>query len=240
MYEIDTKELIKAQSSDDKSLTNIIEKNSGLLWSIVKRFLGRGYDKEELYQIACIGFIKAIKRFDINYEVRLSTYAVPYILGEIKRFLRDDGMIKISRSLKELNMKVKEIQREYLVKKGEEIGIIEIAKILKVSKEEIAMAMETEKPLESIDQENYRSENEGETKISKISNGKDETSLLIDKLCLNELINKLKEREKQIILLRYYRGKTQTEVAKMLGISQVQISRIEKKVLEEMRENIKN
>lgn len=165
---------------------------------------------------------------------------MPYILGEIKRFIRDDGPIKVSRSLKELNTKIKEIQREYLLKKGEEIGIIEIARILKVSKEEIAMAQEAVRPLESVDQENYEEDQNGETKISKISNGKDETALLVDKICLSNMINELKEKEKQIILLRYYRGKTQNEVAKMLGISQVQISRIEKKILQGMREKMVN
>ena len=238
MYEIKTEEILKAQNNDKEAMANIIEINSGLLWSIVKRFLGRGYDAEELYQIACIGFIKSIKRFDTSLNLRLSTYAVPYIMGEIKRFIRDDGPIKVSRSLKELSAKVKEVQREYLCKKGEEINISEISKILKVSKEEIAMAMESERPLESINEENYDNESNGESKISKISNGKDETAILIDKICINNLIEQLEAREKQIILLRYYRGKTQSEVAKMLGITQVQVSRIEKKILLNMKEKI--
>ena len=231
MYEIKTEEILKAQNNDNEAMTNIIEKNSGLLWSIVKRFLGRGYDSEELYQIACIGFIKSMKRFDTSLNLRLSTYAVPYIMGEIKRFIRDDGPIKVSRSLKELSSKIKEIQREYLCQKGEDINISEISKILKVSKEEIAMALEAERPLESINEESYDNDSKGETKVSKISNGKDETAALIDKICVNNLINELDTREKQIILLRYYRGKTQSEVAKLLGITQVQISRIEKKIL---------
>lgn len=238
MYEIKTEEILKAQNGDKDAMANIIEVNSGLLWSIIKRFLGRGYEAEELYQIACMGFIKSIKRFDISLNLRLSTYAVPYIMGEIKRFIRDDGPIKVSRSLKELSSKVKEIQREYLCKKGEDINISEISKILKVSKEEIAMALESERPLESISEENYNSDSNGETKISKISNGKDETAILIDKICVNDLINELEDREKQIILLRYYRGKTQSEVAKLLGISQVQVSRIEKKTILNMREKI--
>ena len=148
------------------------------------------------------------------------------------------GPIKVSRSLKELSTKIKEIQREYLCKKGEDIGITQISQILKISKEEIAMALESERPLESINEESYDNESNGETKISKISNGKDETAILIDKICINNLINELEAREKQIILLRYYRGKTQTEVAKLLGITQVQISRIEKKILLGMREKI--
>jgi len=238
MYEIKTEEILKAQNNDKEAMTNIIEKNSGLLWSIVKRFLGRGYDGEELYQIACIGFIKSIKRFNVSLNLQLSTYAVPYIMGEIKRFIRDDGPIKISRSLKELSNKIKEVQREYLCKKGEEINISQISKILKVSKEEIAMAMESERPVESMNEESYDNDSNGETKISKISNGKDETGMLIDKICVNNLINELDKRDKQIILLRYYRGKTQTEVAKILGVTQVQVSRIEKKILLRMKEKI--
>lgn len=148
------------------------------------------------------------------------------------------GPIKISRSIKELLTKIKEIQREYLSKKGEDINISQIAKILKVSKEEIAMALESERTLESIDEESYDNDSNGETKISKISNGKDETALIIDKICISNLIEELEVREKQIILLRYYRGKTQTEVAKMLGVTQVQVSRLEKKILSNMREKI--
>lgn len=149
------------------------------------------------------------------------------------------GPIKVSRSLKELNVKIKEIQREYLVKKGKELSILEISKILKVSKEEIAMAQEAERPLESVDEENYN-EKSGETKVSKISNGKNEEQILVDKLCLNELINNLEKRERQIIILRYFQEKTQAQVAKMLGISQVQISRIEKKILQKMKQKIVN
>ena len=202
MYEIETKDLIEAQKGNNEALTKIIKTNDGLIWSIIKRFLGRGYEAEELYQIACIGFIKAIKRFDLNFNVKISTYAVPYILGEVKRFIRDDGLIKVSRSLKELYIKVKEIQNEYLNKNGEEISIEEVAKILKVSKEEIAMALDAANSVESIDKENYEDDTGGETKVSKIGTGKDETLNLINKMCLNELINNLEEREKKIIVLR--------------------------------------
>lgn len=148
------------------------------------------------------------------------------------------GPIKISRSVKELLNKIKEVQREYLSKKGEDINISQIAKILKVSKEEVAMALESERTLESIDEESYENDSNGETKISKISNGEDETALLIDKICISSLIKELQARERQIILLRYYRGKTQTEVASLLGITQVQVSRIEKKILLNMREKM--
>jgi len=148
------------------------------------------------------------------------------------------GPIKVSRSLKELCAKIKEIQREYLNNKGEEINISQIAKILKVSKEDIAMALESERPIESIDQEAYDDNSKGETKIGKIDNGKDETGELVNKICLSDLIKNLNEREQKIIILRYYKEKTQTEVAKILGITQVQVSRLEKKILLNMRQKI--
>lgn len=180
------------------------------------------------------GFIKSIRRFDTNFEVQLSTYAVPYILGEIKRFIRDDGPIKVSRSTKELCVKIREIQKEYLNKKGEEIKIEEIAKILKVSKEEIAVALDSVNCVDSIYDTNYKDDNEGNI-LYKIPSNNDGEKNLIDKIVLKDAIERLNERDKKIILLRYYKGSTQMQVAKILGISQVQVSRIEKKVLSDMR-----
>lgn len=237
MYEVETEEIIKAQNKSEEALTNLVEKNSGLVWSIVKRFSGRGHSTEDLYQIGCIGLIKAIQRFDANYNVKLSTYAVPYIIGEIKRFIRDDGPIKVSRSIKELAMKIIEIQRENLNKTGKELQINELAKRLGIEKENIVVAMDAIKRPESIDEEIY-DEVGGETKASRISTNKDETEKTINKLCVQELIEELNEDEKQIILLRYYKGKTQAEVAQRLKISQVQVSRIEKRTLLKMRSKI--
>ena len=237
MYEIDSEEIVRAQNNDKDAMTKIIKKNSGLIWSIVKRFLGRGYDKEELEQIAYIGFIKAIKGFDTSLDFKLSTYAVPYIIGEIKRFIRDDGAIKVSRSIKELSTKIGQLQRDYLIRQGKEITIEELSKELNVEKEDIVVALDSQKNIESIDKNIYDEEN-GESRISKISSQKDETNILIDKLCIEELINKLETRDKKIILLRYYKGKTQTEVAKLLGITQVQVSRLEKRILDQMKEKI--
>ncbi len=237
MYEVETEEIIKAQNKSEEALTNLVEKNSGLVWSIVKRFSGRGHSTEDLYQIGCIGLIKAIQRFDANYNAKLSTYAVPYIIGEIKRFIRDDGPIKVSRSIKELAMKIIEIQRENLNKTGKELQINELAKRLGIEKENIVVAMDAIKRPESIDEEIY-DEVGGETKASRISTNKDETEKTINKLCVQELIEELNEDEKQIILLRYYKGKTQAEVAQRLKISQVQVSRIEKKTLLKMRSKI--
>lgn len=237
MYETNTKDIIEAQNKSEEAMNKIVLNNSGLIWSIVNRFLGRGYSKEELYQIGCIGLIKAVQRFDTSFEVKISTFAVPYIMGEIKRFLRDDGPIKISRSIKELGAKIREVQRDYLIKNGKDIKISEIAQILNVSTEDIAVALDATKPIDSIDEYAYEGE-EKESKISKISNNKDDVGDLINKITIKKLIKELDSREQQIIVLRYFKEKTQTEVAKTLGISQVQVSRIEKKVLLEMRKKI--
>ena len=237
MYEGETEDIIKAQNKSEEALARVIEANSGLIWSAVQRFSGRGHAMEDLYQIGCIGLIKAIQRFDTSYNVRISTYAVPYIIGEIKRFIRDDGPIKISRSIKELATKINELQRQHINKTGEEMKITELAESLNVTKEEIVVALDANRKPESIDEELYN-ETGGETKISKISTNKDETGNIINKLCIQELINELNDREKRIIILRYYKGKTQSEVAEKLGITQVQVSRIEKKILLDLRRKI--
>ena len=236
MYENDMKTIQRAQNGSKDDMTKLVEDNNGLIWSIVKRFTGRGYDIEDLYQIACIGFIKSIQRFDTSFEVRLSTYAVPYILGEIKKFLRDDGPVKVSRSLRELNTKIAEIQKEYL-KQGKELNLLQISEILKIPKEEIAMAMEIGRPTESIEESIYDSEksNKSLNIIDTLSTNQDEAGLIIDKITIQRLIEDLDSRDKELILLRFYKNKTQTEVAKILGISQVQVSRIEKKILNGMK-----
>ena len=236
MQENITKRILKAQNGDKDELAYLVEENQGLIWSIAKRFMGRGYDKEDLYQIGNMGLIKAIRRFDTEFDVKLSTYAVPYIMGEIKRFIRDDGPVKVSRSLKDLNIKIKELQKEYIIQ-GKELSLLEISKILKTSKEEIILAMESNKPAESLE-ESYYVDNKSDNSISiidKISTNKDEASLISDKITIHKLIENLSEREKEIIMLRFYKDKTQTQVARILGISQVQVSRIEKKILQNMK-----
>lgn len=233
MYENSTEEILQAQNKEQGAMERLIEKNSGLIWSIVKRFSGRGYELEELYQIGAIGFMKAIARFDTTFEVKLSTYAVPYMIGEIKRFLRDDGPIKVSRNIKELAGKIKEIQREYLERNGQEITIQKMAELLKTSKEEIAVALEYTKPLESI--YDYAYNDEDTYKIEKINVGQDEASKIVDKLTIKQLIENLETKEKELVLLRYFKDKTQCQVAKILGISQVQVSRMEKKILNNMK-----
>lgn len=210
----------------------------GLIWSIVKRFSGRGYEIEDLYQIGCLGFIKSIKRFDTSFDVRMSTYAVPYILGEIKRFIRDDGPIKISRSIKELGAKISDLQKRNINKHGEKLTISQISEELKIPKEEIAMAIEANNPIDSIEEAIYTDNNEDKkvSLLEKISNKKDEAGSIVDKLTINKLIENLDSRDKQVILLRYYKEKTQMQVSKILGISQVQVSRTERKILERMRQ----
>ena len=211
-----------------------------MIWSIVKRFNGRGYELEDLYQIGCIGFIKSIKRFDTSFDVKLSTYAVPYMIGEIKRYIRDDGQIKVSRRIKETGIKIKELQREHLNRTGEEIKIEDIQKELKISKEDVMLALEASRSVESIENSTYVNNKNGNSinLIDKLSSSKNEQEVLTNKLAIKEMINKLEKRDKEVILLRYYKEKTQAQVAKILGVTQVQVSRIERKILEKMRKQL--
>ena len=218
LYENQVSDIIEAQNGDKSAMEKLINNNNGLIWSIVKRFIDRGYETEDLYQIAVIGFMRAIKKFDTSFEVKLSTYAVPYILGDLRRYMQTEGPIKISRSIKELLYKISELEKEYL-KKGKEASIEEIANEIGVSKEDIVMALESKKPVNSI-YEN-ESDEEGLSLMDKISTNVDEQTLIANKLTISELIENLEEKEKQIILLRYFRGKTQTEVAKVMGVNQV-------------------
>ena len=234
-FENKIEDIVKAQQGDKKARQYLVESNKGLIWSIVKRFQDRGYELEDLYQIGAMGFIKCIKRFDSNFDVRLSTYAVPYILGEVKRYIRDNGPIRISRSLKELAIKALETKNEYYRKTGQEIKIEELAKMLGTTKEEVALSLEAFQPVYSIDEQQGEEESDGLSLLDKMSNHIDEANVLTNKLCIQQAINNLKDNEKQIIFLRYYKGKTQTEIAKIMGITQVQVSRIEKRVLENMR-----
>lgn len=235
VYENNVKDIVDAQNGNQEMMTKLVEENNGLIWSIVKRFKDRGYELEDLYQIGSIGFIKSIQRFDTSFDVKLSTYAVPYILGEIKRFIRDDGSVKVSRSIKELAMKIREVQNKYLKEKGEEVTILQIAKELKVTKEEVAVALDSLKPTVSIYEDSYSNEEGGISFLDTLSSGIDEAEQLSNKLAIKQMIRNLEQREKEIILLRYYKNKTQMEVAKILGISQVQVSRIEKKILNAMK-----
>ena len=194
--------------------------------------MGRGYEADDLYQIACIGFIKAIKRFDFEFNVELSTYAVQYMIGEIKKFLRDDGIIRISRKDKELGIKIKELDRIYLAKTGESLCVKRLAQILELPEDEIYMAMEASKTVESI---NEKIDEEGNELVERIKAEDDEETKIVNKLTISELIKKLNYRDREIINLRYFYDKTQSQVASILGISQVHVSRLEKKILNEFR-----
>lgn len=228
-------DVIEAQAGDKDAMQRLIDRNKGLIWSIVKRFQDRGYELEDLYQVAVMGFIKCIKRFDSSFEVQLTTYAVPYILGEVKRYIRDDGPVKISRSIKELAMKALEAKNEYLRKTGEEIKIEELSKKLGTTKEELALALEAFRPMESIYQPAYEGDEEGISLLDKMGSEVNQEEMISNRICIQDALKSLKDQEKQVIVLRYYKGKTQTEVAKILGITQVQVSRIEKKTLERMK-----
>ncbi len=237
MCEEDIQKIEKAQSGDKNALEELIEENNGLIWSIVKRFYGRGHEPEDLYQIGCLGFIKSIKRFNTDFEVKLSTYAVPYMIGEIKRYIRDDGPVKVSRSIKDLGIKIRELQKEKINKEGKEPKIQEIAKELKVDLEDVILAMEATNSVKSIEGTKHINNKDGKSisLLDTLSTENNEEESITNKLAIGQLIKDLKDREKEIILLRYYKEKTQAQVAKILGISQVQVSRLERKILENMR-----
>ena len=235
MHETTIEEILEAQSGNQEMLNDIVENNSRLIWSIVKRFKNNKYETDDLFQIGAIGLVKSIKRFDNQYNVKLSTFAVPYIIGEIKRYLRDDGMVKVSRSLKELNIKIEMLIKQY-EKLGKELSINEIEKELKESKENILLALEANKEIKSIDEE-FEDSNENIlfNKV-KVESYEEDT---IKKIILKQELEKLDEKERNIIILRYFYNKTQSQIASQYGITQVQVSRIEKRVLLKMRENIK-
>lgn len=231
----ETMKLIKsAQEGDEEAQSKLVTNNIGLVRSVLKKFVNRGYDSEDLFQLGCIGLIKAIQKFDPKYEVRFSTYAVPMIIGEIKRFLRDDGIIKVSRSLKQTANKIKVAKEQLSKKLGRDPTIQEIADEIKVDKEEIVMALESSYQPEYLYDVIHHKDSSPIHLIDKVG-GDCEDSEIIDKITLKEVISQLKPRDRQIIIMRYFKDKTQTEVANMLGISQVQVSRIEKRVLKNMK-----
>ncbi|MDR5660056.1 RNA polymerase sporulation sigma factor SigF [Serpentinicella sp. ANB-PHB4] len=237
----ETMELIlKAQDGDSRAQEILVNNNLGLVRSIINRFSNRGYEKEDLFQLGCIGLIKAIKKFDISFDVRFSTYAVPMIIGEIKRFLRDDGIIKVSRSLKQTANKVKLSKDKLFQELGREPTLNEIAEDLELTKEEIVMALESNTQPEYLYEVIHHDDGSPIHLIDKVSESKsDENTELVDKIVLQDVLSRLDQRERQIIVMRYFKDKTQTEIANVLGISQVQVSRIEKKVLKVMKELMK-
>ncbi len=232
----ETIELIKkAQKGDSKAKETLVESNLGLIRSVLKGFLNRGHDPEDLFQIGSIGLLKAIDKFDLNYDVKFSTYAVPMIVGEIKRFLRDDGIIKVSRSLKQIAGLAKQAEEILSKTLGREPTIQEISDEIGVEKEEIIMALESSCQPEYLYDVVHQNDGSPLYLIDKLSLEADESTDLVDNIVLKEILNKLKPRDRQVIILRYFKDKTQVEVANILGISQVQVSRIEKKIIGEMR-----
>ncbi len=234
-----TIELIKlAKEGDRKAREQVATENLGLVWSVVRRFAGRGHELEDLYQIGCIGLMKCIDKFDPAYDVKFSTYAVPMIMGEIKRFLRDDGMVKVSRSLKETAYKVYSVREQMMNEHGIEPTIEELASSLEIEKEDIVLALEAGSEVESIYKTIYQNDGNSIYLIDKLVSSEDESRQAVDRLALEELLGQLEEKERSIIRMRYFEDKTQTEIAGFLRISQVQVSRIEKKVLTKMREQM--
>ncbi len=226
----------RAHQGDKGARDQLVLDNMGLIWSIVRRFAGRGYELEDLFQIGSIGLIKAIDKFDLSYEVRFSTYAVPMIMGEVKRFLRDDGMIKVSRSLKEMGMKARIARESLTYSLGREPTVEEIAKEIGVSKEEVAASMEAGAEVESLYKAIQKEGESGLCLMDKIEDENQDQEQLLNRMVLKDLIGGLSEKDREIILRRYYENQTQTEVAKALNISQVQVSRLEKRILKQMRE----
>lgn len=222
-----------AQSGSEEAKERLINSNYPLIKSIVKRFIGRGVEYDDLYQLGCVGFVKAINNFDPKFAVKFSTYAVPMIAGEIKRFMRDDGMVKVSRSIKTLAIKISQwLDQER--KKNNSPTIQEIAEKFEVEKEDVVFAMESTKCIVSLDERTDENSPNSQSLIDKIVvEGNEEKT--IEKIVLKEAIETLPEKERKIIILRYFRGKTQTEIAEMLNVSQVQVSRIENKILEKIK-----
>lgn len=226
----------KAHQGDKEARDRLVMDNMGLVWSIVRRFQGRGLDMEDLFQIGSIGLIKAIDKFDLTYEVRFSTYAVPMIAGEIKRFLRDDGMIKVSRSLKEMGLRVKVVRENLCASMGREPTLEEIAAEIGASREEVAASIEAGAEVESLYKTINKNDEASIRLMDKIEDQDESQEKLLNHMVLEKLIAQLGEKEKEIILRRYYQNQTQTQVAQALNISQVQVSRLEKKILRQMRE----
>ena len=227
-----------AKKGDVDAKDKLIQGNFPLIKSIVKNYQNKGVDYEDLYQIGCVGFLKAINNFDEKFDVKFSTYAVPMIAGEIKRFLRDDGNIKVSRAIKTLWLKIKSFIDVYEKLHNESPTIEEIAIALEVTPEEVIYASDASKQIISLDAQIDENSSNSQSVLDRVIED-DQNELLLDKLLLKNAISMLPEREKKIVLLRYYRGKTQSEVALMLGVSQVQISRIETKIIEKLKNKIK-
>ena len=234
-----TEELIRRSQDGDKAARDtLIEENMGLIHHVAKRFLGRGVEAEDLFQIGAIGLLKAVDRFDLGFGVRFSTYAVPMIIGEIRRFLRDDSMIKVSRSLKELAVKAARLREQLLMERGAEPGVEELAGRLGVEAEELVQAMDSCTEVESLQKVISQGDSEGTSLLERVEQGRDEQEELLRRMLLEELLASLDPKERRLIVLRFFHDRTQSQVAEELGMSQVQVSRLEKKILLALKEKI--
>ena len=231
-----TLELIRrSQDGEKEARETLIEENMGLVHHVARRFLGRGVEAEDLFQIGAIGLMKAIDRFDLNYEVRFSTYAVPMIAGEIRRFLRDDSMIKVSRSLKELASRGARLREEIRMREGRDPGVEELAGELQVEPEELVQAFDSCTEVESLQKIIYQGDGEGVSLMERIEKGEDQEERMLRRMLLEQLLRSLEPEERRLIVLRFFYDRTQSQVAEELGMTQVQVSRLEKKILEPMK-----
>lgn len=228
--------LIKqAHAGDKMARDKLILENTGLIWSIVKRFTNRGYEAEDLFQIGCIGLIKSVDNFDMQYDVKFSTYAVPMIAGEIKRFLRDDGLIKVSRALKELAYKAYQENERIKNELGRDATISELASKLEVSEEEISMAIDSSMEVESLHQTIYQNDGNEIYLMDKLKNEEGCEEEAINKVMISQILNEMTDNERRLIKMRYFSNMSQKDVGEQLGISQVQVSRLEKRILTKAR-----
>ena len=237
---MDTLTLIKKAHMGDKvSRDRVLTENTALIWSIVRRFLNRGYEGEDLFQIGCIGMLKAIDRFNESYNVAFSTYAVPLITGEIRRFLRDDGIIKISRTIKENQNKIIAETEKYREKYNMEPTIEQLGEICDLTKEDVVTAIESLRNVESIYKEiDNTSDGNAVGIVDRLEDKTDHEKMVIDRMLIKQLLDTLDEQERNIIILRYYKNRTQSDIADKIGITQVQVSRLEKKILEKLKKQI--
>ena len=228
----------RAHDGDKEARDILVEENVGLVWSIVRRFQNRGVEPEDLFQIGTIGLIKAVDKFDCSYEVCFSTYAVPMITGEIKRYLRDDGILKVSRSLKETAAKAYRIREQQEKQTGREPTTQEIARELGISPEELMEAMDSYVQVESLQQTIYQGEGNTILLLDKLEEKENQSERVLNRLFLEEILGKLEGEERELIYQRYFQEKTQSVIAKEMGISQVQVSRMEKRILKKMQEEV--
>lgn len=227
-----------AQNGDESAAELLVTKNAPLVHSIVRRFSGRGQEAEDLFQVGCIGLVKAVRKFDFSFGVKFSTYAVPMIMGEIKRFIRDDGIIKISRRLKDVASKAMAAKERITAETGREPSARELSEYLEISPEELAAALEAPRVPESIYASRDDGTHEGAELADRIAADGDTEDDIVDKMLIHDILEQATERERLIITMRYFRHKTQSQIAEMLGISQVQVSRLEKKILSKLRDKI--